>query len=188
MSELSYVAKEDKRVNGQYRFVSHDAVAAKVHPLLVKHGVAVIPSVEEMTQDGNRTTAKVKIWFVNVDNPGEGFHTFHWGYGVDQGDKGPGKAVSYAYKYALLKTLCLETGDDPDVDAKAEYSPVKCMEFDGLLPYMDDKQRKKLDDYLASCAKAMDRHVEDVKREACKRIDEFLTAFNKWKPKKGEVS
>jgi hypothetical protein len=48
-----------------------------------------------------------------------------FGYGVDAQDKGPGKAMSYGVKYALLKVLGLETGDDPDVvqDNRADYRP-----------------------------------------------------------------
>lgn len=33
-------------------------------------------------------------------------------------DKGPGKAISYAVKYAYLKAFALETGDDPDHDQR----------------------------------------------------------------------
>ena len=66
MSELHYIEKGDKTVNGAYRFVSHDQVTAKVHPMLVKYGVTAIPTVEEMTQDGNRTTIKMIITSVIV--------------------------------------------------------------------------------------------------------------------------
>lgn len=116
MEEVRGVNKGDKRVNGQYAFVSHDSVAEIMHDALVRHGVAFIPSVEEMVQEGNRTVAKVKCDFVNVDNPQDRISTWHWGYGVDPQDKGPGKAVSYATKYAMLKTFVLKTGDDVEKD------------------------------------------------------------------------
>jgi hypothetical protein len=44
-------------------------------------------------------------------------------YGIDDSDKGPGKAISYAVKYALLKALGLETGDDPDEDQASVHKP-----------------------------------------------------------------
>ena len=47
------------------------------------------------------------------------------GYGIDPADKGIGKAISYSFKYALLKTFCLETGDDPDQDQSSKYEPAK---------------------------------------------------------------
>jgi len=116
MAELSYVQKGDKTVNNQYRFVGHDAVSEAIHPMLVKHGIAMIPSVSSWKQDGNRTEADVTVSFVNVDKPEDRFEIKTFGFGVDPQDKGPGKAVSYATKYAVLKTFVLETGDDPEKD------------------------------------------------------------------------
>ena len=40
--------------------------------------------------------------------------------GLDTGDKAPGKAMTYADKYALMKAYKLSTGDDPDKDASPE--------------------------------------------------------------------
>ena len=116
MSELSYVQKGDKTVNNQYRFVGHDAVSEAIHPMLVKHGIAMIPSVSGWKQDGNRTEVDVTVSFINADKPEDRFEVQTFGFGVDQQDKGPGKAVSYATKYAVLKTFVLETGDDPEKD------------------------------------------------------------------------
>jgi hypothetical protein len=197
MSELEYIQKGDKTVNGQYRFVSHDAVSAKVHPLLVKYGLTIIPSVEELTQDGNRTCVKLLIAVVNVDDPTQIMQIRMVAYGIDGGgtskdgrqisvgDKGPGKAISYAYKYALLKLFCLETGEDSDHDAEAAYEPEKCHLFNTLLPSdLTDKEHVKLAKFLVHSAKSMNKHVEDVKREAITRMDDFIKAFRKWNPKK----
>ncbi len=185
MSELDYVAKGDKTVNGQYRFVSHDQVTAKIHPMLVKYGIVILPTVEEMSQEGNRTFAKIVISFVNVDNPTDNFSLRYCGQGIDQGDKGPGKAISYAVKYALLKTFCLETGDDPDNDANASYEPAKCLDFDlRMLSELGEKDQAKMKKFLSYCASVMNKHVEDVKREAMQRPDDFLVKFKNWNPKK----
>ena len=181
MSELDYVQKGSNKVNNQYTFVSHDAVSAAIHPLLVKHGIVVLPTVEEMTQEHNRTIAKLAIVFINAEDPSDRFALNYTGYGIDSGDKGPGKAISYAYKYALLKTFCLETGDDPDNDANARYEPEKCLEFDSKLPELSDKEKEKLDKFLASISKSANKHLEDVKREACGRMDDFIKALKAWK-------
>ena len=197
MSELHYVAKGDKTVNGQYRFVSHDQVVAKVQKMLVKYRVTTIPTVHEITQDGNRTIVKLNVTFVNADYPGDNFTVQFPGYGIDGGgvtkdgrpipvgDKGPGKAVSYAYKYALLKQFNLETGDDPDNDAEASYEPPKCQEFDSILPAdLTEKDKAKLNKFLAYSSQVLQKHVEDVKREALKRPEDFLKKFKNWNPKK----
>lgn len=195
MSELHYISKGEKTVNGQYRFVSHDQVTAKIHPLLVKYRLTVIPTVEEMTQDGNRTIVRLLVSFVNADKPEENFTERFISYGIDgggvtkdgrsipAGDKGPGKAISYAFKYALLKTFCLETGDDPDNDANASYEPPKCLEFETLLPVMAKKDRQRLENFLAYSSHILEKHIEDVKREAVTRMDKFMESFKKWKPK-----
>lgn len=196
MAELSYIQKGDKTVNGQYRFVSHDQVTAKLHPLLVKYRVVVVPSVEEMIQDGNRTTVKLLVSFVNADDPKEAITQRYIAHGIDGGglsregkplpvgDKGPGKAISYAYKYALLKTFCLETGDDPDNDVNVAYEPAKCLEFDSILPPdLDAKDKLKMQKFLTYSSHALQMHVEDVKREAIKRPEDFLKKFAAWNPK-----
>jgi hypothetical protein len=43
------------------------------------------------------------------------------GIGVDEQDKGPGKALTYATKNAWLKALMLKTGDDPDLTASEQH-------------------------------------------------------------------
>lgn len=116
MGEVDYVQKEAKKEKMMYSFVSHDAVTAKVRPVLVKHGVLVVPTVVESSQDGNRTYANIQVAFINVDAPEDKIVVNYFGYGIDTQDKGPGKAVSYAVKYAYLKVLGLETGDDPERD------------------------------------------------------------------------
>ena len=119
MKQVSYVQKEEKMVNNQYRFVSHDAVTAKVRPFLIEQGVLMTTNVVSFTNNGNRTEVMVALEFINIDKPDERITINSLGYGIDPQDKGPGKAVSYAVKYGILKTLCLETGDDPERDTIA---------------------------------------------------------------------
>ena len=116
MEAVGYVQKEAKKVNNQYRFVSHDAVTAAIQPELVKNGIVAVPTVTNHTQDGNRTAVDLRIDFVNVDKPEDKVSVEMFGYGVDPQDKGPGKAFSYAKKYAFLQLFCLSTGDDPERD------------------------------------------------------------------------
>jgi len=117
MKKVDYVQKEEKKSGIQYRFVSHDAVTAAVRPLLVEEGVVYFPQNLAYKQDGNRTEVTLDLHFVNTDNPEDKLVVPSFGFGIDNQDKGPGKAVSYAIKYALLKTFGLETGDDPESDS-----------------------------------------------------------------------
>jgi hypothetical protein len=114
-SKVDYIQKE-KKPGMRYSIVSHDAVTAKVRPLMVEAGVLYYPMHIDMRQVGNRTEMSMGIRFVNVDDAKDYIEVATAGYGIDDQDKGPGKAISYAVKYALLKTLGLESGDDPDED------------------------------------------------------------------------
>jgi hypothetical protein len=139
MQDVSYVQKDTKvqAGRGSYSAVSHDAVTAKVRPALLKHGVVVTADVieaheEQLTvtrkgQGGSsydqvvyRASVRMAVTFTNADAPDQSLVVHHHGTGEDQGDKAIGKAESYAVKYALLKTLMLETGDDTDKDASIQ--------------------------------------------------------------------
>lgn len=121
MNDVDYVQKE-KKPGMRYNIVSHDAVTAKVRPVLVKHGVVYYPVRVARTQDGNRTQVDATIRFCNIDDTNDFIDVESAGYGVDDQDKGPGKAISYAVKYALLKALGLETGDEPEYEDQ-EHKP-----------------------------------------------------------------
>ncbi|MDF3607514.1 ERF family protein [Paracoccus sp. DMF-8] len=122
MAEVTYIRKE-KKTGMNYTIVSHDAVTAKVRPALLKHGIVYYPVRCDHHHNGNRAECSLTVRFVNVDDPADFFDVPTFGYGIDGQDKGPGKAMSYAVKYALLKALGLETGDDPDQDS-VDHSPV----------------------------------------------------------------
>ena len=190
MQDIDYIQKGDKKVAGQYRFVSHDQVTAALHGPLTKHGIACIPTIEEMKQDGNRTEVKLLVTFVNIDNPTDTVSVSYYGYGIDTSDKGIGKAVSYAFKYALLKVFTLETGDDPDQDQETTYEPPK--------PKIPTLSPEEIETYLDSFADDKElfmqyvEHVMNTKK--INRNDAFYkcmgadsatrNAFAIWKKKK----
>lgn len=113
MSEITYLQKEKKQ-GMKFSIVSHDKVTALVRPALLDAGIVYYPIRCDHAHNGNRAECGMTIRFVNIDEPADFFDVQTFGYGVDNQDKGPGMAMSYAVKYALLKALGLETGDDPD--------------------------------------------------------------------------
>ena len=126
MGEVDYIQKE-KKAGMQYTIVSHDKVTGLVRPFLHQYGVIYYPRDLSVNQNGNRTEAVFSVRFENIDDRADFIDVATFGYGVDTQDKGPGKAMSYGVKYALLKLLGLETGDDPDEEqgAKAEHKPTR---------------------------------------------------------------
>lgn len=99
-----------------YEYITHDAVTAHIRPALVKHGIAVRPEVIKHDKDTNRTELTVQVDFINIDNPEDCVSIQTIGYGCDNQDKGPGKALSYAVKYAYLKQFMLNSSDDIELD------------------------------------------------------------------------
>ena len=120
MQKVTYIQKEKKQ-GMRYSIVSHDSVTSKVRPALLEAGVIYYPVSVTYAQQANRTECKMRVRFVNIDDQSDFIEVESFGYGLDDQDKGPGKAMSYAVKYALLKTLGLETGDDPDEDQVTTY-------------------------------------------------------------------
>lgn len=119
MGKINYVQKENKKVNNQYTFTSIDSVKRAVHTPLVEAGIVVVPRVLKSAKVDTLTMVEMQVDFVNADEPQDLISINTIGYGMDPQDKGPGKAMSYALKYALLQALMLETGDDPEKDVGA---------------------------------------------------------------------
>jgi len=138
MKEVWYVKKEGN--TGQYSTVEHDDVTRKVRPAIVRHGIAVHldeveerePTIVPISKYNSKTNesyeethflSQAKIWvkFVNIDDPEDSIRVPM--YGMEK-DKMPmtvsGKILSYSFKYAILKTFFLETGDREDTDTLVE--------------------------------------------------------------------
>jgi len=117
--------KKDKEVGGKYWAVTHDNVTAEVREHLIVHGVMIVPQVlsSQVIQTGTATKSGIpiiryegrfSIEFVNCDEPQEKVCVVIDSHALDEGDKAPGKAISYATKYAMLKLFSIETGDDEE--------------------------------------------------------------------------
>jgi len=132
-AEISRVAKNLEVGFGKssYKAVGEADVLAAVKPVEEKYGIYSYPVSREIIESGvlenvseynGQTTTKKQFQmrvstvyrFVNVDNPTEFIDITTYGDGVDSQDKAPGKAMTYADKYALLKAYKIMTGDDPD--------------------------------------------------------------------------
>jgi hypothetical protein len=77
--------------------------------------------LETDTQYGTKTSFMSRIKtvyrFVNIEKPDDYIETTTFAEGIDSQDKGSGKAMTYADKYALMKAYKISTGDDPDQTA-----------------------------------------------------------------------
>lgn len=129
MGDVSYIQKEAKKVNNQYKFAGHDAVTKASREAFLKWGVLCLPQNIKRVIDGNRTEMDMNLMFINIDKPDDFVKVPTAGYGIDSQDKGVGKAYSYAVKYGLLKALSLETGDDPERD-NVDHEPQIAVDYE----------------------------------------------------------
>lgn len=100
----------------RYAVLSHDAVTAKLRPALLEFGIIYYPIEMKVNQDTNRTEMMVTIRVQNIDDKDDYISIPSCGFGIDNSDKGPGKALSYAVKMALLKLFTLESGTAEEIE------------------------------------------------------------------------
>ena len=124
-SAVDYVRKDKRVGEGGYLAVTHDAVTKLTREHFISHGVIIVPDlVSSSTRETGTTTAKgvpfiryearYRFSVVNADSPDDRFSFDLESHAIDQADKAPGKALSYAKKYAVLKLLEIESGEDEE--------------------------------------------------------------------------
>lgn len=151
--EVKNVEKNLNVGTGQssYKAVADADVLLKVKAAEKKHGLISIPVNQELVKSDVIRTAgqggyekimyadivKMTVRIINVENPSETLDVESFGRGLDAGDKGFGKASTYARKYALLNAYKIATGQDPD-EQKSEQQ----------VALTQDEVRQKVEDYL----------------------------------------
>ncbi len=98
----------------QYKVTNWNDVNDVVREQLAKHKLLLIPKVMDHTKEGNLTTVKMNCDVIDVDTNEKMTVGDYYGYGVDNSDKGVGKATTYAYKYLIMKLFLLEVGEAED--------------------------------------------------------------------------
>jgi hypothetical protein len=135
----------------QYKAVSDISVTKAVKNAEKEFGLVSIPVKQEVIhqeviriQEKDREKisysflVKMTTRIVDIDKPEDFVEVETFGHGLDSGDKGFGKASTYARKYALLNAYKIATGEDPDSNpSEQQKTPtvddVKNRVFDYLL-------------------------------------------------------
>jgi len=139
--DISAVGKDTRSPNLNYTYRSADDVTDMLHPLLVKHGVTVVPTVHNCDQTdytsqrgGRMLHALLTMEFRYYATDGSYVSVVTIGEGADASDKSCNKAMTQARKNADCQVFTIPTGDedpeynrpdmagDPDVSA---YKPPK---------------------------------------------------------------
>ena len=116
MKDIQYLQKDDsvEFKSTKYKALSEEKVTTTVRQKLIENGLVIFPVEMASAREGIITHVDVKYRIVNVEKPDEFVEVVSCGDGADTQDKGPGKAMTYAFKYALLRTFAIPTGEDPD--------------------------------------------------------------------------
>ena len=141
MADVQAVGKGDRNREQGYDFRGIDAVVNAVGPKLREHGVLVVPELLESAWRDVRTSrdkpareCTVKVRFRFYGPAGDYIDAVTPGESMDFGDKGAAKAMSVAFRIALLQALCIPT-HEPDPDASSyERADVSPSEAWGISP------------------------------------------------------
>ena len=133
MNDVSSVSKDERNAGQGFNFRGIDAVVNAVGPALRKHGVIVVPRVQSCDYstieigEKRKATAHVRVVveYIFIAQDGSTISCTTAGEAMDAGDKATAKAMSVAFRIALLQALALPTSE-PDPDASSyERSPAK---------------------------------------------------------------
>jgi hypothetical protein len=118
-----------------YKAVSDFAVTTKVKKSEAKYKLLSIPVKQELLHSEVLRVAdrekdkiiysfvvKMTTRFIDTEKPDDFIEVESIGHGLDSGDKGFGKASTYARKYALLNAYKIATGEDPDTEPSTQQS------------------------------------------------------------------
>lgn len=141
MADVQAVGKGDRNREQGYDFRGIDAVVNAVGPKLREHGVLVVPELLESSWRDVRTSrdkpareCTVKVKYTFYGPAGDSIEAVTPGESMDFGDKGAAKAMSVAFRIALLQALAIPT-HEPDPDASSyERADVGPSEAWGITP------------------------------------------------------
>lgn len=131
MKKVEYLTKDDKVEFGttKYKAISEEKVTSTIREQLVNLGIVILPvkqdaTVTELMRTDKSVNQRADVHTVyriqNIDDTEDYILVESNGSGVDTQDKAVGKAMTYAYKYMLLRSFAIPTGEDPDKIASAE--------------------------------------------------------------------
>lgn len=127
-----------------YKSVSHNMVSTQVRQQFEQHGLLFLPYVKSHSRDGNIYSVTVACEIIDIDT-GEKLSLGDFpGSGVDNQDKGYGKAISYAFKYLLQKFFLMEIGEDEEVDHSK-----------GVAKTEEQQQKEKITSYVTAVTQTL---------------------------------
>lgn len=173
------ISKSRKNAQQGYSFRGIDDIYNVVSPMLGQHGLCILPRVTSRECTERQTAKGTALFYVNCQvefdfvaaADGSKHTVVTWGEAMDSADKATNKAMSAAYKYAVMQAFAIPTEGDNDADATT-HEPIHCLP-DSVIA-----------DYLASFSCATSRAELkasfDLAADAAKRAND-KAAYDKFK-------
>lgn len=118
IAEVEAVGKDGQVQSGpaRFKFRGIDQIYNAMSPLFAAHGVFPVGKVVSLSQSERKTNAGAALYVCTIHmryclfaSDGSSVETESIGEAMDSGDKAANKAMSYAYKYAMMQLLCIPT-------------------------------------------------------------------------------
>ncbi|MDP4087432.1 MAG: ERF family protein [Bacillota bacterium] len=199
---VPYLQKESEGY--EYKYVGSSQVLGAVRAKMDELGLMLLVEVvghnliQGQSDKGKKqfmTELDLVFTWVNTEKPEETIKTTWYGQGVDNSEKGVGKALTYAEKYFLLKTFNIATDkDDPDsFQEKAENyrqpGPITAKEVGELktkvLEFAQLRGKTDQDVYTALNISDITTLTSKEAREIITKVCGWITSAKKELAKKG---
>ncbi len=204
------IAKDRRNTQQGYQFRGIDDVYNAIAPVLAKHGLCILPRYLSRTVTERESKAGGALFNVVLEAEFDvvaaedgSHHTIRtYGEAMDSADKATNKAMSAAYKYAIIQTFAIPTEGDNDADAsshevrpsppvqqqrtevseEAERATILMLEhLEGIkeIPHLENwrgKHRDEVNALPATCRKRIaavyEKRMAELKAEYAKIMDE----------------
>ncbi|HDR5269484.1 TPA: ERF family protein [Bacillus thuringiensis] len=152
-----------------YKAISEQKVTSTIRKELIRNNLVMFPENVRYERNGNIGQVHVTYRMVCSDD-GSSITIESVGEGADSQDKASGKAMTYCYKYALLRTFAIPTGEDPD--------KVSSDELDHKQKQEEMKERRQT--FVASIDAYRETHAEIVAKRIAWCEEKAKKSFNKF--------
>ncbi len=171
------IAKNQINTHDQYQYRGIDDVYNRLSPALAAHKLCILPRVLERTSversGANGTllmSVSLKMAFDIVCAKDGSRHTIKtYGEALDAGDKATSKAMTSAYKYAMLQAFCIPLSGIEDADATSHQLSRSAHVPEPVQGW--EQWAKDISDVVRGCesSEALDR-LQDMNRQLLKGI------------------
>lgn len=129
MTDVKAIEKGRRNEQQGFNFRGIEDILNELHDICARHGVLVLPQVQEREASCRQTRGGSALWtehhrvrytFWAAD--GSHVEAEVWGEGTDSADKATAKAYTSAFKTTLIQAFQIPTKDAEDADRSAEES------------------------------------------------------------------